>query len=61
MERFVRAIVAGGVALVAGLWVAAFAAPGSPAWLAGAALALAGAGGLAAGVLSELDVGVGGG
>ena len=56
MERFVRAIVAGGLALVVGLWVTALSAPASPAWLAGAALAAAGVAGLGAGIWSELDV-----
>lgn len=55
MERFVRLVVAGGLALVAGLWVAsAFAAP-SPPWLAGVALALAGVGGLASGIRTRIE------
>jgi small-conductance mechanosensitive channel len=56
MERFARAIVASGVALLAGLWVVTLSATASPAWLAGAALAAVGVGGLAAGIWMELDV-----
>lgn len=54
-ERFVRLIVGGGVALVAGLWVAALSNAWSPPWLLGAALALLGTGALAAGIRRELD------
>ncbi|MFB6281015.1 MAG: hypothetical protein ABEH40_03245 [Haloferacaceae archaeon] len=56
MERFVRAVVAGGLLLLAGLWLAEASAAGSPPWLGGAALAALGAGGLAFGVYSELSV-----
>ncbi|QLD90276.1 hypothetical protein HWV07_15030 [Natronomonas salina] len=58
MERFAELITAGGLALVAGLWLTALVATGSLPWLAGAALALAGAVGLGAGIWTELDVDV---
>lgn len=58
MERFARLVVAGGVGLVAGLWVTALAPPGSPAWLGGAGLALAATVALGAGIWTELDVDV---
>jgi hypothetical protein len=55
MERFVRLIVAGGVALVAGLrLVSLFERVTTPS-LAGAALALLGAGALGVGVASEIE------
>ena len=54
-ERFVRLVVAGGLALVAGLWVAALSTAWSPLWSLGVVLALLGVGGLAAGIRSELD------
>ena len=56
MERFARLIVAGGIALVAGLWIAAVADAWSVAWLLGAGLAVLGAGGNVAGIVSEIDV-----
>lgn len=56
MEPFVRAIVGGGLLLLAGLWLAEPFAAGSPPWLVGAALAALGAGGLAFGIRSELSV-----
>ena len=55
VERFVKAIVGGGVALVAGLWVATLSTAWSPRWAVGAALALVGVGGLAGGIWLELD------
>ena len=55
MERFVQSIVAGGVALVAGLWIATLVDAGSLPWLVGVALALLGAGGLAVGIRSEIE------
>jgi hypothetical protein len=55
MERFVRLIVAGGIALVGGLWFVAVFEPWSIAWAAGAALAVLGTGGLVAGIASEID------
>lgn len=56
MERFAEAIVAGGVALVAGLWVLEFQPGGSAGWYGGAAVALAGASAIAAGIRMEIDV-----
>ena len=55
MERFAQLVTAGGLALVAGLWLTALTAPVSLPWLAGTALALAGAVGLGAGIWTELD------
>ncbi|MBX0294569.1 hypothetical protein [Haloarcula nitratireducens] len=57
MERFVRLVVAGGLALVAGLWIATLTAPQTPGWVAGVALAVAGVAGLAAGIGREIEVG----
>lgn len=54
MERFVRLIVAGGLALVAGLWLVALLERGSLPWLAGVVLALVGIAGLARGIESEI-------
>lgn len=54
MERFVRFIVAGGIALVAGLWLVALLERGSLPWLAGVALAVVGIAGLAWGIASEI-------
>ena len=54
MERFVRTLVAGGLALLAGLWVVASVERWSALWLLGIALALAGVVGLAAGIRDEL-------
>lgn len=55
MERFVRIVVAGGIATVAGLWVAELATPVSGPWLAGVALAALGVAGLGTGIWIELD------
>lgn len=55
VERFVRLIVGGGLALVVGLWVAALSNVWSPPWLLGTALALLGTVALAAGIRRELD------
>ena len=49
-----KAIVAGGVALVAGLWMATYLPAWSPLWLAGAVLALVGVASLAGGIWVEL-------
>lgn len=54
MERFVRAIVGGGLLLIAGLWLAALSA-GSIPRLFGGALAALGVGGLAFGIGSEIE------
>lgn len=54
MERFVQLVTAGGVALVAGLWVVTlFDAQSAVAF--GAAFVLLGVGGLAAGIWLEID------
>lgn len=55
MERFVQYVVAGGLALVAGLWTTEFASPSSALWATGVALAALGAVALFAGVHRELD------
>lgn len=56
MERFVQLVVAGGLALVAGLWTVTLVEPRSGPGLAGVALVVAGVAGLAAGILVELDL-----
>lgn len=59
MERFVQSIVAGGVALLAGLWIVALAdATGEPTAVAAGGLALAaiGTAGVFAGIWSELSL-----
>ncbi|SDR34775.1 hypothetical protein [Natronobacterium texcoconense] len=55
MERFVQAIVAGGIALVAGLWLVELFEWWSLAWLAGVVLAVVGTGSVFAGIFSELE------
>ncbi len=55
MERFVGAVVAGGLALAAGLWVVTLFAGGGPPWLAGLALVVAGLAGLAWGIASQVE------
>lgn len=57
MERFTRLIVAGGIVMIAGLWVAALLEAWSAAWAAGTVLALLGAGAIAAGINSEIELG----
>lgn len=57
VERFVQLIVAGGLALLSGLWLTVLFAVATPGWTLGAALAIAGVAGLAAGIYRELDVG----
>lgn len=54
MERFVRLLVGGGVALVAGLWAVKLFAVGSVPWVLGVALAAVGGGGLLVGTKSEI-------
>ncbi|WP_257299931.1 hypothetical protein [Haloarchaeobius sp. FL176] len=54
VERFVRFVVAGGLALVAGLWLAALSALWSLPWAVGVVLSFGGVGGLAVGIRSEL-------
>ena len=53
MERFVQVIVAGGLALLAGLWGGQIADPVSKAWLG--SVAVGGVLGLAVGINSQLD------
>lgn len=53
-ERFVRAIVVGGIALVAGLWAVELGS--GAAWWAGVGLVVIGVLGLAWGIHSELAV-----
>jgi putative flippase GtrA len=55
VERFVQLVVAGGLALLSGLWLTALFAVATPGWTLGVALALAGVAGLAAGIARELD------
>jgi len=55
MERFVRFVVAGGLALVAGLWTLHLSVLWSPSWLVGVALAVAGLAALAVGIGRELE------
>ncbi|MFB6081167.1 MAG: hypothetical protein ABEJ81_09240 [Haloferacaceae archaeon] len=57
MERFVRSIAAGGILLVAGLWLADLFAPASAPWLVGAALAVVGTAGLVAGIGRRIEPG----
>ena len=54
MERFVRFIVGGGVALVAGLWIVTLLEARSV-WLLGGVLVLFGVAGLAGGIWMEVD------
>lgn len=54
VEPFVRWIVGGGVALVAGLWIATLASTGSLPWILGAGLVLLGVAGLARGIRSQV-------
>ena len=58
MERFARLVVAGGVGLVAGLWMTALSPLWGPLWLGGVGLALVATVALGAGIWIELDVGV---
>lgn len=55
MERFVRLITAGGIALVVGLWLVTLLEAGSFPWLLGAVLVPLGLGGLAGGIWLEID------
>lgn len=56
MERFVRLLVAGGFALVTGLWLVEIARPGASPWLAGLVAAVAGSGAILAGIATELEI-----
>lgn len=55
VEPFVRRIVAGGLALVAGLWLADLTVPLSAPWLASVLLVLAGLLGLGSGIRSQIE------
>jgi hypothetical protein len=55
VEPFVRRIVAGGLALVAGLWLVDLGTPSEPAWLAGLALVLVGVSALATGIWRQVE------
>ncbi len=55
VERFVVLLVAGGLALVAGLWSTTLLEAGSRPWLAGLALVGLGVVALAAGIHSEVE------
>lgn len=55
MERFVRLIAGGGIALVAGLWIVTLLETGSIPWALGTVLILLGVGGLASGIWLEVD------
>jgi hypothetical protein len=54
MERFVRLVVAGGLATVAGLWGIALTSRASPPWLVGIMLATLGLLAMGAGTYEEL-------
>lgn len=54
-ERFVRLIVDGGIALVAGLWIVTLARMWSLPWVVGAVLVLLGIGGLVGSIWNEID------
>jgi hypothetical protein len=56
MERFAEAIVAGGIALVGGLWLLEVGPDGPVRWIGGLALAVAGLGATGAGIWLEVDV-----
>ena len=55
MESFVQAIVAGGLALLAGLWLHTLSASGSVPGILGLGLVVLGIGGLGWGIGSELE------
>jgi len=55
VERFVRLIVGGGIALVAGLWITVLSTTGSWPWLVGSLLIFVGVGGVGGGIWSEID------
>ncbi|MFB6308771.1 MAG: hypothetical protein ABEH35_05520 [Haloarculaceae archaeon] len=60
MERFVQLLVAGGVALVVGLWLVSLFDTGSTAGLLGIGLAALGAAGIVVAIRSEITVGTAG-
>lgn len=55
-ERFVRFIVAGGLALVAGLWLTRLFAARSWVWILGVVLAVTGVVALAVGIRSQIEI-----
>jgi len=55
MERFVQGLLAGGLALVAGLWLTTLVPSGSRAWLAGVAAAALGVVALGGSIYSQID------
>lgn len=55
VERFVRSIVAGGIALIGGLWVARFSTFDSMGWWVGVGLVTLGIGALGWGIWSEIE------
>jgi hypothetical protein len=55
MERFVQFIVAGGLALVAGLWGGQIADPQSQVWLGSVAVVVVGVLALAVGINSQIE------
>jgi hypothetical protein len=56
VEAFARRVVAGGLALVAGLWLVDLGARPGPVWIGGLTLALFGIVALATGIWSQVDV-----
>lgn len=56
MERFVRAVVAGGISLVVGLWMTDLFEAGSPAWIGGVGLSLLGLLGLCYGIWLVIEI-----
>ncbi len=56
MEPFVRWILAGGVALVVGLWVSTLTSPWSSPWLAGAMGSILGLAGITVGLRRQLVI-----
>lgn len=54
VEPFVRRIVAGGLAVIAGLWTVTLLEPGSAAWLVGPVLLFGGVASLVAGIARPL-------
>lgn len=55
VERFVEAVIGGGLGLVAGLWLIQLHDFGSLPWSLGVGLALVGVGGLAGGIWVAID------
>ncbi len=55
VEEFVRLIVAGGLALLAGLWTVKLVSVGSTGWWVGVAFVFLGIGGLVRGIWSQVE------